>query len=464
MRADDEAALLSEIRARPDDDGPRLVFADALSERGDPWGELIVAGCELARLAREGVVDARRRRELEERCREIQVQRWRERSFDFDAMVERGFCKLVDDFHGNVVQAEGYEFAVLRDVMIWVSASALGAFARWSLLGQVDRLVFRGLGGGGDDRSWRSLVGEPGACVRVLARIGHRARPSSVELHDVALDEDELTSLERSPLSASLQRLAVVRGPRTAARCSWPALKALELVGLELTGAEIGRVLRRPELDSLTALDVSNNSIGAVGLNAILDRALPTLRTLRIANTAQPPNALITLARSSLVRRLAALSIGEEHDLPARLLCALAEAAGQLVELVIDQPSLTADGSAEVVHRLRSPLRTLRLRGGERGLPLVTALLGNPALRGLRSLDLSGQPLGRDAMVALARAELPLLERLDLSSCGLDQDAADELAQSTTLPRRLAIRLHHNALKRYTIDGALQQRFHDVRY
>lgn len=42
------------ILARPDDDEPRLVYADALLSRGDPRGELIGVQCELARL---GTVD-----------------------------------------------------------------------------------------------------------------------------------------------------------------------------------------------------------------------------------------------------------------------------------------------------------------------------------------------------------------------------------------------------------------------
>ncbi len=41
--------LLREILANPDDDAPRLVYADALTERGDPRGELIVVQCLLAR-------------------------------------------------------------------------------------------------------------------------------------------------------------------------------------------------------------------------------------------------------------------------------------------------------------------------------------------------------------------------------------------------------------------------------
>lgn len=41
----DEAALLEAIYATPDDDAPRLVYADSLLDRGDPRGELIVRQC-----------------------------------------------------------------------------------------------------------------------------------------------------------------------------------------------------------------------------------------------------------------------------------------------------------------------------------------------------------------------------------------------------------------------------------
>src|SRR5207249_6247262 len=43
-------AFLDAIRAAPDDDGPRLIYADWLEERGDPRGEFIRLQVELARL------------------------------------------------------------------------------------------------------------------------------------------------------------------------------------------------------------------------------------------------------------------------------------------------------------------------------------------------------------------------------------------------------------------------------
>lgn len=47
-----EAQLLGLIRAAPDDDAPRLVYADLLLERGDPRGELLQLQCGPARLGR----------------------------------------------------------------------------------------------------------------------------------------------------------------------------------------------------------------------------------------------------------------------------------------------------------------------------------------------------------------------------------------------------------------------------
>ncbi|MGZ3453793.1 MAG: TIGR02996 domain-containing protein [Polyangiales bacterium] len=59
--------LIAAIAASPDDDGPRLVFADALTAQGDPRGELIVVQCALARprsetgLGRDAAIRMRRR-------------------------------------------------------------------------------------------------------------------------------------------------------------------------------------------------------------------------------------------------------------------------------------------------------------------------------------------------------------------------------------------------------------------
>src|SRR6202011_4453577 len=45
-----EQALLLAILDAPEDDAPRLIYADWLEERGEPRGEFIRIQCELARL------------------------------------------------------------------------------------------------------------------------------------------------------------------------------------------------------------------------------------------------------------------------------------------------------------------------------------------------------------------------------------------------------------------------------
>jgi uncharacterized protein (TIGR02996 family) len=44
----DSEAFVAEIAAHPDDDAPRLIYADWLEERGDPQGQFIRVQCELA--------------------------------------------------------------------------------------------------------------------------------------------------------------------------------------------------------------------------------------------------------------------------------------------------------------------------------------------------------------------------------------------------------------------------------
>src|SRR4029078_1438463 len=46
-----QAAFLDAIIPEPDDDAPRLIYADWLEERGDPRAEFIRAQCELVKLS-----------------------------------------------------------------------------------------------------------------------------------------------------------------------------------------------------------------------------------------------------------------------------------------------------------------------------------------------------------------------------------------------------------------------------
>src|SRR5438094_10585721 len=65
-----EEAFRRAIRENPDDDMPRLAYADWLNEREDPRGEFLQVQCELARSPREDL----RRAELLDRQQELRGQ------------------------------------------------------------------------------------------------------------------------------------------------------------------------------------------------------------------------------------------------------------------------------------------------------------------------------------------------------------------------------------------------------
>ena len=103
MRSMTWADRVRDIRADPDSDGPRLVAADWLLERGYIRGENVVLSCQLAHLTAgtpEHAALERRRRELEG----LHSARWLDRIFQLGAqgarldespLLKRGFVEAV---------------------------------------------------------------------------------------------------------------------------------------------------------------------------------------------------------------------------------------------------------------------------------------------------------------------------------------------------------------------------------
>jgi len=89
----DEAALLAAIAASPDDDRPRLVYADWLLERGEARGELIQIQIALARSGSGGAVDVEAVRARERALLEAHQERWLGTPWDarLTWLFDRGF-------------------------------------------------------------------------------------------------------------------------------------------------------------------------------------------------------------------------------------------------------------------------------------------------------------------------------------------------------------------------------------
>lgn len=76
VRSLNDDAFIDAILDAPDDDAPRLVYADALSERGDLRGEFISVQCARAKLERDGKLGTRAHFDLLERERALEPDRW----------------------------------------------------------------------------------------------------------------------------------------------------------------------------------------------------------------------------------------------------------------------------------------------------------------------------------------------------------------------------------------------------
>ncbi|HEX5271780.1 MAG TPA: TIGR02996 domain-containing protein, partial [Gemmataceae bacterium] len=90
-------AFLRAIIEDPDDDAPRLIYADWLEERGDPRGEFIRIQCELAR---RGAGDTARLRARERKLADAHARDWLGplRDMQKNWVFRRGF---IDEFDGE---------------------------------------------------------------------------------------------------------------------------------------------------------------------------------------------------------------------------------------------------------------------------------------------------------------------------------------------------------------------------
>jgi uncharacterized protein (TIGR02996 family) len=174
--SDEEKAFLRAIRAHPDDDGPRLVYADWLDERGDPRGEFIRVQCELAGLP---AADPRREH-LESRQAELLAAH--------------------RDAWEAPLRALGAAAIDFRRGLPETATISAGDFSRHAgelfALAPIRGLGVRGLGNEND--------------VAALAESPHLANLATLYLWNNAIGDDGARALAESPYLANLTTLQLV--------------------------------------------------------------------------------------------------------------------------------------------------------------------------------------------------------------------------------------------------------------
>jgi uncharacterized protein (TIGR02996 family) len=339
-----EDAFLQAVRDDPDDDAPRLVYADWLEERGDVTrAEFIRVQCELERLA----ADDARRPALVRRQRLLMLGHEAEWAGPLPGLVSnwqfcRGFVERV------TVEAQRF----LRDADALLDLAPI--------------------------RTARLLGVTPGLC-RELALSRHLGR----------LAELDLLHAGGSAIAASGAE-ALVRSPYLA------NLAALRLHGHHLGNAGARAVAGSPSLAALTALDLGSNDIGDLGAESLaVSQPFPRLKILDLYGNRIGPDGARFLARSANLPELVALNLSTNQlgDLGAAALAA-SPYFSRLATLNLRYNAIGPEGVAALAnsHGLRA-LTTLLLAGN--GVP-------DEQMQALRTrFGAAGVPRERDRRVWL---------------------------------------------------------------
>ena len=248
-------ALLDAIRDDPDDDLPRLAYADWLmeqpSETDQARGEFIQLQCRLARAeADDPALDETRRREAE--------LLGEHRAAWLGELVQVGECQLIRGF-----------------VRLTITADS------WQSLRQVNRLS-----------EWKQAVG-----LRVKQVVRHRllklaAWPGLADIPDLDL---EAVRYDRMPVASFEQLFGVAKLAR------WSCLRLsgdlIQYVGLR-------QLMETPLPSRLVRLAIENDTLADEGLDLFTPDRFPRLRDLSFFNNSLNAEAVETIAQLPNLRRL----------------------------------------------------------------------------------------------------------------------------------------------------------------
>lgn len=268
-------AFLRTILEHPEDDGPRLVYADWLEEHGEPHAELIRLQCHLARLS----ADDPQRESLQERVEELILEydsRWLQpvRDLGLSARFRRGFLEVKVSGVRTFLETSNRLFSMpwilhahLQDA--GADVEDIAELAASPHLTRLQKLDLR-----------RSQVGNEGAFK--LSQSPHRCRLTHLLLSHVSLSSMGLKALVEQMDFSRLVDLQLshngIGAVGAKALSLSPRLRSLRT--LDLSYNQLGTIggeylAESPYLSQLQALFVRGNSIGVKGKKALRRRFGP---------------------------------------------------------------------------------------------------------------------------------------------------------------------------------------------
>jgi len=397
-----DQGLLQTIFEQPDDDTPRLVYADWLDDQGEAErAEFIRVQCELARLPE----DDDRLPRLEQRATEL-LEKYKKKwlgKLPADKGIEYSFRRgFVDEArlrwklfleHGEKI----FQLAPIRQLEL--NYLGMGKFQADAVGARPELLRLRGL-------TLKGQLREPG--TRNLLRAANLRGLKSLGLAWVGCGEESL----KLALGGQLPKLETLdltncglNPHMKLLRQAKLPLRELNLHWNELTGRNIEDLARSPRLAGLTQLDLSSNAIRVAGAQA--------------------------LANSGVLTQLTDLGLGG---------CTIG---------IAGVTALT--GSANC-----AKLRMLNLSGNNLGSKGLRALVASPHLTQLHTLYLHNNDLD-DACLCLLLdwPGLPKLRRLGLNANRFTDLGMAPFLASDRLARLWQLILSENALGQASARAAL---------
>lgn len=326
--ADRTSELLAEIVANPADDGPRLVYADALVERGDPRGEFIQLQL------RKGPYDAAAA-DREHQLLRANKERWMAEAGIAGALTNffRGFpASLIGDAAAILACGEVLRTQPITSLSILSKFDGLDALMKLPALARVREITLSGVLG-----SYGRRTPIPHALFEAVVRSPHLTGLRQLTLQENCLDhrtavllaeaswlpaiEELIVDSNELPLDVLAPRLPAVsrlvlskcRIPESGAHdmaASMHALRDIYMPENHIRGSGLAALAQSPSFARISRLDVSHNGIEDDGAVAIAESPHATgLRSLVLAGNSIGPEGTAALANSPYLSALAHLDL-----------------------------------------------------------------------------------------------------------------------------------------------------------